>query len=179
MADEKKKTFEEERVDDFFEHVHSKTETAMKAAFKRADNPNTEYQCWEYLPKCTNYKVNFKYPKRKLPFITVFSSIAHSDRCTDGTLKFGEALLAAYDYDRDSEPARARLRRVLACDSVEEVCAVLRSVLRFITSKDIGISYASLLRDLRYFDNAPKKVKARWAQQFYGNIPEGDKESNK
>lgn len=176
MADEKKKTFKEKRVDNFFKRVHSKTETAMRAAFKRADNPDTEYQCWGYL---SYYGVNLDCPKKKLPFITVFSSIAHSDRCTDGTLKFGKALLAAYDYDRDSEPARARLRRVLACDSVEEVCAVLRSVLRFITSKDIGISYASLLRDLRYFDNAPKKVKARWAQQFYGNIPEGNKESNK
>lgn len=175
MADEKKKTLEEERVDNFFEHVHSKTATAMRAAFKRADNPDTEYQCWEYLPRYA--KVNLEYPKERLPYITVFSSIAHSDRNADGTLKFGEALLVAYDNDRESEPARARLRRVLACDSIEEVCAVLRSVLRFITGKGVGISYASLLRDLKYFDNDPKKTKAMWAQQFYNNIQ--NEEGNK
>lgn len=172
MADEQKKTLEEERVDNFFKHVHSKTETAMKAAFKRADNPDTEYQCWEYLPY---YGVNLDCPKERLPYITVFSSIARSDRCTDGTLKFGKALLAAYDYDRGSEPACARLRRVLACDSTEEVCAVLRSMLRFITGKDIDISYASLLRDLNHFDGDgnSKRIKAMWAQQFWGNKEDG------
>lgn len=176
MDGEQEKTYEEKLVNRFFESVNSKTGTAMRAAFKKADNPDTEYQCWEYL---AYYGVNLEYPEKRLPYITVFSSIANSDRSTDGSLKFGKALLVAYESDIESEPARARLRRVLACDSTEDVCKILRSVLRFINSKSVAISYASLLKELKYFDVAPEKIKAGWAQQFYENILKENKEDKK
>lgn len=174
MESEYKKTNEEKIINHFFESVHSKTGTAMRAVFKKAHNPDTEYQCWEYLAK---YRVNIESSKERLPYITVFSSIANSDKSTDGSLGFGKALMVAYDSDRESEPARARLRRVLACDSTVEVCTILRSILRFITGKGIGISYASLLKDLKNFDIVPEKVKAKWAQQFYEIKQKEDEEA--
>lgn len=142
-----------------------KTDSAFRAALKRADNPDTEYQCWEYL---ADYHVNLEYKERRLPYTTVFASIARSGRECDGKLELGSALCASYDYDRESHPARSKLRRIVACTSVEELCFVLRPILQFIAGKNIGVSYSSLLQDLNWFEKNPEKVLSKWAQQFYG-----------
>lgn len=158
-----------------------KNDSAFRAALKKADNPDTEYQSWEYLAE---YGVNLEFEDSRYPYTTVFAAAARSDKSSDGSLKLGQALLSVYiepykhDFDnaRKSEPARARLRRILACDSTAEVCTILRPVLRLITSKGIAVSYGLLLRDLKYFNNHPEQTKASWAQQFFGTVPEDKQE---
>lgn len=152
-----------------------KSDTAFCAALKRADNPDTEYQSWEYL---ADYGVNLEYEVQRLPFTTVFAAAARSSNSTDGFMTLGQALLVAYDGDRDSAPARSRLRRILACDTTEEVCDVLHSMLRLIESKGVSISYGLLLRDLKYFDKNPEQTKARWAQEFFGKKTDDTEEDN-
>jgi CRISPR system CASCADE complex protein CasB/Cse2 len=152
-----------------------KDDSAFRAAIKKADNPDTEYRSWEYL---ADYGVNLEYEESRYLYTTIFAAAARSGKSTDGCLEFGKALVAAYadsgsnDYihARESEPARARLRRVLACDSVKELCTVLRPVLRLITSKGVSVSFGLLLRDLKYYNIHPEQTKASWAQQFFGTV---------
>lgn len=139
-------------------------DNAFRSALKKADNPDTEYQSWEYL---ADYNVNLEHAKQRLPYTTAFAAAARSSKLTDGSLKLGQALLFAYDGDRESSPARSRLRRLLACTSIEEVCDVLRSILRLIESKGVSVSYNQLLNDLRFFENRQDSIKARWAQEFW------------
>lgn len=153
--------------------VRCKNDSAFRAALKKADNPDTEYQSWEYLAE---YGVNLEYEDSRYPYTTVFAAAARSDKPADGNMKLGRALFEAYERDRDSEPARARLRRILACDSTAEVCTILRPVLRLISGKGIAVSYGLLLRDLKYFNNHPEQTKASWAQQFFGTVREGKQE---
>lgn len=150
-------------------------DSAFRSALKKADNPDTEYQSWEYLAL---YGVNLEFAERRYPFTTVFSAAARSGKSIDGYLKFGQALLHAYENDRDSMPAKSRLRRVLSCDTTEEVCIIIRPVLKFIAGKGIPISYGLLLRDLKYFNVYPEKTKASWAQQFFGTVPSEKQEES-
>lgn len=141
-----------------------KSDSAFRAALKRADNPATEYQSWEYL---ADYGVHLDRDWERLTCATVFAAIAKSGRERDGSLGLGAALCAAYESKMESDPARSKLRRIIACADVPELCSVLRPVLQFIAGKNVAVSYQSLLDDLRYFGDG-EKVKSKWAQQFYG-----------
>ena len=146
-----------------------KNDMAFRAALKKADNPDTEYQSWEYL---ADYGINLEYENVRLPYTTVLAAAARSGREADGSLSLGTSLAKAYNDDRSSPPARARLRRILACSTVQEVCVVMRPVLRFIGSKGKPLSYGKLLKDLKYFNKNPEQIKARWAQQFFEIQPD-------
>lgn len=139
----------------------------MAARLRRADNPAMEYQSWELLGL---FGVDLEKDYERLPFVTVAAAIAKAKAERNGSLTLGKALLACYDNDRDSDQAKARLRRLLACDELTEVCRILRPVLSLIDSK-VGkpLDYTRLLRQLRFFGfDAGHKTKTQWAQEFYG-----------
>lgn len=152
--------------------LRMKSDSAFRAALKRADNPATEYQSWEYL---ADYGVQLDKDYVRLPYATVFAAMAKSGMESDGIYGLGQALCAAYDWDKESEPARSKLRRIIACSDVAELCSVLRSVLQFIASKNVPVCYQNLLNDLIYFGDG-ERVKSKWAQQFYGTNSESGEE---
>lgn len=158
MENEQRKSL----VQNIFDRLQS--DSAFRAALKRADNPATEYQSWEYL---ADYGVQLDNAYKRLPYTTVFAAMAKSSRLGDGSYGLGKALCASYDWDRESQPARSKLRRILACNDAVELCTVLRSVLQFISSKAVPVCYQNLLNDLIYFGDG-EQIKSKWAQQFYG-----------
>lgn len=67
--------------------------------------------------------------------------------------------------------AKARLRRLLACDELAELCRILRSVFSLIDSKaGQPLDYIRVLKQLRRFPFNAQQVKAQWAQEFYGQM---------
>src|SRR5690606_4048040 len=124
----------------------------------------TEYQSWDILG---SLGIDLELEYQRVPCITVASSIARSKALSNGQLALGKAIAKCYDDDRKSEQAVARLRRLLACDDIVEVCRVLRPVMTLIDSK-LGqpVDYIRLLRQLRRFPFYPQPVKAQWAQEF-------------
>lgn len=159
------KTFKKNREQSFVEFVLNRmsNDNAFGAALRRADNPATEYQAWEYLaPWCDLDKA-----WERRPFATIAAAIAHSKPSADGFLGIGQSIAACYDGGSNSDSAKLKLRRLLACDSVGEVCAILRSLLRLIASRGVRLGYGKLLNDIVYFGDG-EKAKARWAVDFYG-----------
>jgi CRISPR system Cascade subunit CasB len=137
---------------------------AAAAALKRADNPATEYQSWEYLARFIDIDKDYE----RLPYATIASALAKAKVEHNGTARIGEAIARCYEDGKDSEQAQAKLRRLLACDSVEEVCRVLRPLFSLINSKaEIQLDYSSLLQDLYWFNADSQRAKAKWAQNFY------------
>lgn len=133
------------------------------ARFRRADNPATEYQCWELLGI---FGVNIEKDYERLPFATVAAAIAKSKVDHNGTLTLGRAIASCYEDGRESDPAKTRLRRLLACDELTEACRLLRPVLTLINSKvEQPLDYARLLRQLYFYG---PRTKTQWAQEFYG-----------
>ncbi len=171
MADENKQK-EPSLVANVF--ARCKNDKGFAATLKRADNPDTAYQAWEIL---ANYDVPLNNESKRLPHALVFAAIARFSREKDGNLGLGAALANAYQDDggRDSDAAKAKLRRILACDNVVEVCLVLRPILQLICSRGVGISFEKLLKDLIFFNS--DKTLARWAQDFFGSISKENEES--
>lgn len=138
----------------------------LAARLRRADNPATEYQSWELLG---SLGIDLEKDWQRLPFVTVAAAIAKSKAGQNGSLSLGRAIAACYDDGNNSDQAKARLRRLLACSELAEVCRILRPILTLIDSK-VGqpLDFLRLLRQLRNFYFNDQQIKAQWAQEFYG-----------
>ncbi len=151
--------------------------SAASAALKRADNSKTEYQSWEYLAQAerVGVRINIENDFERLTYTTIASAMAKAKVEKNGSVRIGEAIARCYDITVDSKgqrefdsQAKMKLRRLLACDTTEEVCRVLRPLFSLIASKaNVQLDYAALLKDLLYFHSDNKNVKSRWAQNFY------------
>jgi CRISPR system Cascade subunit CasB len=166
---ESKKTKEQNFVHFIIERCKQNKGTAAK--LRRADNPNTEYQSWEIIGPWVDLEDSYQ----RLPYATVVATIARAKTPVNGQLSLGRAIALAYAEKptaEHSDQAKARLRRLLACSDVAEVCRVIRPVLTLIDSK-VGqpLDYAKLLTELRYFG---ERTKIRWAQEFYGQRASAD-----
>jgi CRISPR system Cascade subunit CasB len=152
-----------DRCQAFISHVISKMDTdkAIGARLRRADNPATEYQSWEYL---VPFGVNLEHARERRAFGTVAAALAHAKPEADGKLGIGGAIAAAYDGDSENKQAIARLRRLLACTSSEEACDILRPLLRLVASRGAAVSYTQLLRNLLCFS---ERTREHWAQDFF------------
>ena len=169
MAQEDKtKSKEEAFVKTVIERLKG-PDTSFGALLRRADNPATEYQSWEYLCRWCDIEKSWKYK----PYALVGAALARAKQQTNGHLGIGRAIAQCYSDEGKSNgneqpAARAKLRRLLACDTAEEACGILRSLLSLIGSRNIQLNYAGLLKDLLYSNEwFNDRVKAKWARDFY------------
>ncbi|TNH06046.1 type I-E CRISPR-associated protein Cse2/CasB [Testudinibacter sp. TR-2022] len=136
------------------------------AKLKRADNPNTEYYSWEILVNFVDLTIDSK----RLPYALIAAAIADGKVQENGSLGLGYILSKCYDTDttlgNQTDPAKIKLRRLLACQSAVEVCGVLRPILSLIRAKGLAgsLDYAALLGNLCWFNEQTKK---HWAMDFY------------
>lgn len=146
----------------------------LAARLRRADNPATEYQSWEFLADCG---ISLDHESERLPFATVAAYIAKAKLDENGKQGLGRAIAACFDEGNQSDQAKARLRRLLACDEPIELCRILRPQLALIDSRGQRLDCARLLKQLRQFaiaahtgdDRWLQNIKAQWAQEFYGH----------
>ena len=138
-------------------------DTAYGAALRRADNPATQTQAWEYLARWCDIDKDWE----RQPFAAIAAAVARAKPKTDGSLGIGKALTACYEDGNQADPAKARLRRLLACTSAEEACDILRPILSLIASRGVRLSYGQLLNELLYFGDG-ERTKTKWAVDFYG-----------
>lgn len=152
----------------------------LAARLRRADNPATEYQCWETLAA---WGVDLEREGQRLPFATVAAAIARAKPPANGSLILGRAIARCFDEGNQSDQAKTRLRRLLACGELAELCRVLRPMLTLIESRVAQpLDYAWLLKQLVDFGRASaggndtwlQRIKAQWAQDFYGQKAEAE-----
>ena len=152
----------------------------LGARLRHADNPATEYQCWETL---ATWGVDLERDGQRLPFATVAAAIARAKPQANGDLSLGRAIARCFDAGNQSDQAKTRLRRLLACDELAELCRVLRPMLTLIESRVAQpLDYEHLLKQLVDFGRAAasgndtwlQRIKAQWAQDFYGQKTEAE-----
>ncbi len=144
----------------------SNKDKGLAARLRRADNPVTEYQSWEVLG---GLGVDLEKDYQRLPFVTVAAAIAKSKAEHNGSLTLGRAIAACYEDGNQSNQAKARIRRLLACDELTEACRCLRPILALIDSR-VGqpLDFVRLLKQLCNLHFNGQRVKTQWAQEFYG-----------
>lgn len=170
--DKPKPTWEERFVTGVIQQCQQ--DKGLAARLRRADNPATEYQSWELL---ASYGIDLESDWQRLPFVTAAGAIAKAKPERNGSLRLGRAIAACYEDGRESNQAKTRLRRLLACDDLPELCRILRSLFSLIDSKaGQPLDYTRLLKQLRRFPFNAQQVKAQWAQEFYGQPVTADAE---
>lgn len=151
-----------------------KEDHGFAARLRRADNPATEYQSWEIL---ANFGVDLEKSRQRLPYCTLGAALAKAKPEQDGHLGLGAAIAACYDDGAQSDQAKARLRRILACTSIEELCQIIRPVLALIASRGARLDFSLLLQQLLWFSGqGQERVRTRWAQDFYHRRSEDTKQ---
>ena len=118
--------------------------------------------------------------------ILIGSAIAWDRAGENGDIPLGRAIAKAWGLegaaarsdDLQKGPAAVRIRRLLACRTIAEVCMVLQPLLSLIRSREVrGLDYSRLLYNLHEFIRAPEKVKAIWAHDFFA-MPDTKKEGS-
>lgn len=137
------------------------TDPGFGASLKRADNPATEYQAWEHLVR---YGCDIEKPWERAAYATVAAAAAGAKIERDGTLDIAKSLARCFEDGNAADPARAKMRRLLACDDTEEVCLIARPILALIASRGASLSYGRFLDELLHFG---ERVKLSWAHSFY------------
>lgn len=162
---EERVSLKKSRGQSFVEYVlgRMKNDSAFGAALRRADNPATESQAWEYLASWCDLDKDWD----RRPFETVAAAIAGAKPGVDGFFGIGKAIAECYEDGNKSDAAKSKLRRLLACNSVKEACVILRPLLSLIASRGVRLNYGQLLNELIYFGDG-EKAKEKWAMDFYG-----------
>ncbi len=151
-----------------------KKDKGAAAALRRADNPATEYQSWECL---AGFNIDLENQFERIPYATIAAAIARAKVENNGSAGIGKAIAFCYDNKSASDQAKARLRRLLACDSVGEVCRILRPLFSLIDSKAaVTLDYSWLLDQLIWFHRDSNRVKTAWATDFYRYATETENE---
>lgn len=154
----------------------SRADSTIRAALHQLKSPTTEKRAW---PLLVQYGVDFKKPSKEA-YSLVASAIGESKAEKDGTESFGKVLYMAFkDVSAGGE---ARMMRILACDSIPEICKVLRPLFGLFNSRCPGkLCLSELLSYLVRFnmDWARLEAKERWAYEFYSNVYKKDGEGEK
>jgi len=165
-------------AEDFVNYILRQCEKdkGIAARLRRAGNPDMEYQSWEFL---ANW-VDLEDRDKRLAYATISSAIASAGVQQKCNLKLGQAIALCYEDGRDSDAAKTKLRRLLSCADVPEVCRILRPLFSLINSRVSGqLNYVRLLVQLsRYrFVDGRELVRAQWAQEFYGKAAQTNEEA--
>lgn len=86
---------------------------------------------------------------------------------------FGETMLKTMPAEkmRDEKEPHTRFRRLLACDSQDDICQHIRHAVRLAKSKDSPVNYRQLFADLWWWE-IHSRIKVEWAKAYW-QVPAG------
>lgn len=160
-----------DNLDPFVKYVftNKNKDKAFRARLRSALSPNKSYEAWGDI-SCF---VNLNFIHQRQIYILIGSSIALDFSENDGVLSLGVAIAKAWSKDGDitKGPSATRMRRLLACRTVDEVCEILQPLLSLLRNRIPGqLSYSKLINQLKYFDSNPQRIKSEWAQEYFSNM---------
>jgi CRISPR type I-E-associated protein CasB/Cse2 len=106
----------------------------------------------------------------RMPVQTLCAAFATQPK-TISSGNLGSTMRAlAVGQEKDTENAlksfEGRFRRLLTCDTRQELCRLLTAVVRAAKAKEVAINYSQLYCDICWWENGD--VKLRWAAAYWG-----------
>ena len=153
--------FQQRFVEGLFDRKKGK-DTSFKAKLRRSASPSQQHLCWDIL---ASWGIDLTKDLQRVPYQTIAALVGFEDASSNGSTSFAKALRGVYE---SSDQAEARLRRLLNCDTADELCRIVLQTAPLIRSHFKGtVDYTALARDLRWFESNPDRVKINWASDFY------------
>jgi CRISPR type I-E-associated protein CasB/Cse2 len=179
-------------IDDLLEKIRQAAspgheDRGMLAALRRGFSEATEQYAWPYLaPYC-----KMTDPKQRAIWLTVAAAAA--TLAPDGLNQsgFGVGNLGATmrhlalgedtakDVEKKLASFEARFRRLLTCQTVEELCKHLVGVIRAAAAKGKKVNLKQLFWDLQKWENTTEPIKkVEWAQGYWTDTRDTHKEES-
>lgn len=79
----------------------------------------------------------------------------------------GKAAFRLGKREGGEHPYDRHFKRLLACDSIEDLAKQLHRLIRRLNREGIGLDYEALYKDLNAWQNYSDRVKVRWAADFW------------
>lgn len=141
----------------------AQSDRGKMAALRRASSPGTARQAWPVIHSLGE-------DIRSHAALTVGALFAEHPN-EDDALSFGVTCRRiATDKGREREIPESferRFRRLIACDTAEDVAGQLKSWIRFASAKGVGVNYERLFNDLAYWEKSAEDIRLRWATGFW------------
>lgn len=129
-----------------------------RAALRRYWSPATRHQAYPLLGQLGALR-----DERKTILAALFAE--HPEHHKGQTV--GKAALRLGDRKDGEHPYDRHFRRLLACDSLEELALQLHRLVKRLCCEGVGLDYAELHKNLNYWANYREHVKVGWAAGFW------------
>lgn len=157
-----------------------KSDSGIASKLKRAASENQAVSSYGILVRAG---IDIEKSNQLITHSIVAEIIAKSELESDvGKENLGAVLRLSLEFKKEEgkELNDTRMRRLLSCDTLEELQLVLRSILNFIISRGNieKLCLSEFLKDLLYFEteSAQNRIKKKWAKSFYADS--NNKEEN-
>jgi len=149
----------------FIAKLHAISEDRGKmAALRRGASEATKRQAWPVLHILGVDVGNFT-------ALTVGSLFAEHPEAESKSWSLGETCLRVALKDvvdfKIPDSFDRRFRRLLACDSVEDVAGQLKAWVRFAKAKHLPVNYEQMYWDLAGWERRSDEIKLQWARGFW------------
>lgn len=142
--------------------LEKRNDRGRLAELRRGLSPTTEHQAWPALGALAG-PLAFK-PNGRLIYQTVGALFAlHPAHKAIGNLGVTCRHLAQGREDAFER----RFRRLLACDSLEDLRDQLVRIVKMAKSADKAVDYFQLFKDMAWFRSNPQRVKVEWAREYW------------
>lgn len=155
-------------IDRFIAYLHQRRdERGTMADLRHGFSDGTAYRAWPHVaPWC-----DLTDDRQRAIILTVAAGFATLGASEANAGNFGQTLRRIAIGDGGSDKGlvsfEGRFRRLLTCNTPQELCPLLSGLLRAAARRGIGVDFARLYRDLRYW-NADTHAKVQWAAAFWG-----------
>lgn len=158
-------------IQPFLEYLEKhKGDRGLFADLRHGFSEGTEYRAWPHIAKWCNLE-NAKERKIWLTVAAGFAYHKQSSRAGNlgSTVRKMALTGASGKLDDVLKTFDARFRRLLTCQTTEEVCERLTGIIKAADRKGVPINFAQLYQDLWQFENPKRQIKIRWAAQYWGH----------
>jgi CRISPR type I-E-associated protein CasB/Cse2 len=129
-----------------------------RAALRRYWSPTTRHQSYPLLGQLGALR-----DERK----TILAALYAEHPEAQSGQSIGKAALRLGDRKDGEHPYDRHFRRLLACDTLEDLGKQLHRLVKRLQRDGIALDYADLHKNLNYWANYRENVKVRWAADFW------------
>jgi len=129
-----------------------------RAALRRYWSPATRHQAYPLLGQLGALEDNRK---------TILAALYAEHPEWQNGQSVGKAALRLGDRKEGEHPYDRHFRRLLACQSLDDLGLQLHRLVKRLQRDGIGLDYAELQKNLNYWANYSENVKVRWAADFW------------
>ena len=129
-----------------------------RAALRKYWSPTTRHHAFPILGKLGALRDN-----RKTILAALFAE--HPEHRPNGSI--GDAARKLPKPKDGEHPYERHFRRLLACDTLEDLAPQLHRLVKRLSREGIGLDYEDLHKRLNYWANYSEEVKVRWAADFW------------